>query len=162
MLCLEEQEFEIVTETAFLSVLYRSWQKGRTAGHLLRWCMPLFSWLISTVCQALCLAVEWMRNWIKMEVIIMAPQILLPLLALHHDLFPVLLHLALPHLAGMVSVLATLIFYLALGYLFNKSLCTFFTIFVCFYSTLFSPLPYRCDLFCVLTFHAITRIAKSL
>jgi len=55
----------------------------------------------------------------------MAPQILLPLLALHRDLYPVLLHLAQPHLAGMVSVLATVIFYLALGYLFNKSLHTF-------------------------------------
>ena len=89
----------------------------------------------------------------------MAPQILLPLLALHHDLFPVLRHLALPHLAGMVSVLATLIFYLALGYLFNKSLYTFSQFLCCVF---ISPLPYRCDNFCVLTFHAITGIAKSL
>ena len=55
----------------------------------------------------------------------MAPQILLPHLALHHDLFPVLLHLALPHLAGMVSVHVTVIFYLALGYLFNKNYVLF-------------------------------------
>jgi hypothetical protein len=54
----------------------------------------------------------------------MVPQILLPLLALHHDLYPVLRHLALPHLAGMVSVRSTVIHYLASGYLFNKSLCT--------------------------------------
>jgi hypothetical protein len=60
----------------------------------------------------------------------MAPQILLPLLALHHDLYPVLLHLTLLHLAGMVSGLGTVIIYLALDYLFNKSLCSFLQ-FVC-------------------------------
>ena len=78
----------------------------------------------------------------------MAPQILLPLLALHHDLYPVLLHLTLLHLAGMVSGLGTVIIYLALDYLFNKSLCSFLQ-FVYLYSTLFSPLLDRCDLFFV-------------
>jgi len=69
----------------------------------------------------------------------MAPRILLLLLALHRDLYPVLLHLALPHLAGMVSVLATVIFYLVLGYLFNKSLYTF-SQFLCVFIQLCSAL----------------------
>jgi hypothetical protein len=155
MLYLEEQEFEFISETAFLSVLCRSWRKGRIAGRLLRWCMPLFCWLTSTVCQALCLAVEWMRNWTKMEDIIMAPQIPPPLLAHHHDLYPALLHLPLPHVARMVSVLATLIFYLAVGCMFNVS---FFIICVFFYSTLFACLPYRCDLFCMHSFCTATGI----
>jgi hypothetical protein len=63
----------------------------------------------------------------------MAPLILHLHLALHHGLYPALLHSALPHLAGMVSVLATVIFYLALGCrMFNKNLWTsIICVFVC-------------------------------